>query len=385
MPGAQWLRGRHGTGRLRSHLALGPGNPLGTGHPALGTLVPMKSFASDNAAGAHPAVLEALAAANAGYAEPYGADALTRRAADRVRAALDAEAEVFFTWGGTAANILGLAAVTRPWQGVICAEQAHIAVDECGGPERFIGCKLLTVATRDGRLTPDGVRSRIKGVGVEHHVQPGVVSLTQATEYGTVYRPEQVGELADLAHGNGLLVHMDGARLANAAASLGVPLAEFTWRAGVDVLSFGGTKNGLLSAEAVVFFESVRERALDFPYIRKQGMGLASKMRFVAAQFDAVLAGGLWLRNADHANRMAKRLAAAVQGTPGLLVTQPVEANAVFAVLPRRAIRELQERYYFYVWDEVADEVRWMTTFATTESEVDAFADDVRGAVAGGR
>ena len=345
----------------------------------------MKSFASDNTAGAHPAVLEALAAANEGYAEPYGADALTRRAADRVRAALDAEAEVFFTWGGTAANILGLAAVTKPWQGVICAEQAHIAVDECGGPERFIGCKLLTVPTRDGRLTPDGVRSRIKGVGVEHHVQPAVVSLTQATEYGTVYRPEQVGELADLAHGNGFLVHMDGARLANAAASLGVPLAEFTWRAGVDVLSFGGTKNGLLSAEAVVFFDSVRERALDFPYIRKQGMGLASKMRFVAAQFDAVLAGGLWLRNADHANRMAKRLAAAVQGTPGMLVTQPVEANAVFAVLPRRAIRALQENYYFYVWDEAADEVRWMTTFATTEAEVDAFADDVRAAVAGGR
>ena len=345
----------------------------------------MRSFASDNAAGAHPAVLEALAAANEGYAAPYGADALTRRAADRVRATLDADAEVFFTWGGTAANILGLAAITKPWQGVICAEQAHIAVDECGGPERFIGCKLLTVPTRDGRLTPDGVRSRIKGVGVEHHVQPAVVSLTQASEYGTVYRPEQVGELADLAHGNGLLVHMDGARLANAAASLGVPLSEFTWRAGVDVLSFGGTKNGLLSAEAVVFFEGVRERALDFPYIRKQGMGLASKMRFVAAQFDAVLAGGLWLRNADHANRMAKRLAAAVQGTPGVLVTQPVEANAVLAVLPRRAIRTLQEDYYFYVWDEAADEVRWMTTFATTEAEVDAFADDVRAAVAGGR
>jgi threonine aldolase len=348
-------------------------------------VTPLRSFASDNTAGAHPAVIEALAAANEGYAEPYGADALTRRAADRVRAALDAEAEVFFTWGGTAANILGLAAVTKPWQGVICAEQAHIAVDECGGPERFIGCKLLTVPTRDGRLTPDGVRSRIKGVGVEHHVQPAVVSLTQATEYGTVYTPAQVGELADLAHGNGFLVHMDGARLANAAASLGVPLAEFTWRAGVDVLSFGGTKNGLLAAEAVVFFESLRERGLDFPYIRKQGMGLASKMRFVAAQFDAVLAGGLWLRNADHANRMAKRLAAAVQGTAGLLVTQPVEANAVFAVLPRRAIRALQAQYYFYVWDDAADEVRWMTTFATTEAEVDAFADDVRAAVAGGR
>jgi threonine aldolase len=342
----------------------------------------MKSFASDNTAGAHPAVIEALAAANEGYAEAYGTDALTRRAADRVRAALDADAEVFFTWGGTAANVLGLAVVTRPWHGVICSEQAHVAVDECGAPERFIGCKLLTVPTRDGRLTVEGVRSRIRGIGVEHHVQPAVVSLTQATEYGTVYPVEQVSELAGFAHANGLLVHMDGARLANAAASLGVPLAEFTGRAGVDVLSFGGTKNGLLGAEAVVFFESVRGRAIDFPYIRKQGMGLASKMRFVAAQFDAVLAGGLWLRGADHANRMAKRLAGAVQGTPGLILTQPVEANAVFAVLPRRAIRALQERYHFYVWDEAADEVRWMTTFATTEAEVDAFADDIHAAVA---
>ena len=345
----------------------------------------LRSFASDNTAGAHPAVLEALAAANQGYAEPYGADALSRRAADRIRAALDTDAEVFFTWGGTAANVLGLAAVTRPWHGVICAEQSHVAVDECGAPERFIGCKLLPVATRDGRLTPDGVRSRIRGVGVEHHVQPAVVSLTQATEYGTVYTTEQVGELAGLAHASGLLVHMDGARLANAAASLGVPLAEFTGRAGVDVLSFGGTKNGLMSAEAVVFFDRVRDRALDFPYIRKQGMGLASKMRFVAAQFDAVLAGGTWLANADHANRMARRLEAAVRGTPGLLITQRVEANAVFAVLPRRAIRALQERYYFYVWDEATDEVRWMTTFATTEAEVDAFADDIRAAVAAAR
>ncbi len=345
----------------------------------------LRSFASDNSAGAHPAVLEALAAANQGYAEPYGADALSRRAADRIRAALDADAEVYFTWGGTAANVLGLAAVTRAWHGIICAEQAHVAVDECGAPERFIGCKLLTVPTRDGRLTPDGLRSRIRGVGVEHHVQPAVVSLTQATEYGTVYTVEQVGELADLAHGNGLLVHMDGARLANAAASLGVPLAEFTWRAGVDVLSFGGTKNGLMSAEAVVFFDRVRDRALDFPYIRKQGMGLASKMRFVAAQFEAVLAGGTWLANAHHANRMARRLEAAVRGTPGLLITQRVEANAVFAVLPRRAIRALQEDYYFYVWDEAADEVRWMTTFATTEAEVDAFAEAIRIAVAGVR
>ncbi len=343
----------------------------------------LRSFASDNTAGVHPAVLEALAAANEGHAEAYGADPLTRRAADRLRAALDADAEVFFTWGGTGANILGLATITRPWHGVICTEQAHVAVDECGGPERFIGCKLLTVPMRDGRLTPDDVRGRIRGVGVEHHVQPAVLSLTQATEYGTVYPVERVAELAEVAHANGLLVHVDGARIANAAASLGVPLADFTWRAGVDVLSFGGTKNGLLAAEAVVFFERVRERALDFPFIRKQGMGLASKMRFVAAQFDALLAGGLWLRSADHANRMARRLAAAVQGTPGLRVTQPVEANAVFAVLPRRAIKALQERYHFYVWDESADEVRWMTTFATTEAEVDAFAADVRAAVTG--
>ena len=346
---------------------------------------PSTSFASDNAAPAHPAVLAALEAANQGWAEPYGEDALTRRAADRVRAILDADADVHFVWGGTAANVLGLATVTRAWHGIICGEQAHVAVDECGAPERFIGAKLLTVPAPDGRLAPELVRSRIRGVGIQHHVQPAAVSLTQATEYGTVYRPEQLAELAELAHAHGLLVHVDGARLANAAAFLRMPLADFTWRAGVDLLSFGGTKNGLISAEAVVFFERARAQAREFPFIRKQGMGLASKMRFVAAQFDAVLADGLWLRNAEHANRMAQRLADGAGKVPGVRITQPVEANGVFAILPREVVRRLQQRFFFYIWDETTGEVRWMTTFATTEDEVDEFVGALNEAMRGER
>ena len=334
----------------------------------------MISFASDNTAGAHPAVLEALGRANDGFAPAYGDDPLTARAAARVRELLEVEATVHFVWGGTAANVLGLATVMEPWQALICSEQAHVLVDECAAPERFIGCQLLPVPTADGRLTAEAVQRRIKGLGVPHHPQPAVVSLTQASEYGTVYRPEAIAAIAEVAHDRGLLVHMDGARLANAAASLGCPVADFTWRAGVDVLSLGGTKNGLLAAEAVVFFGDVRARAERFPFVRKQGMGLASKMRFVAAQFDAALADGLWLRNAEHANRIARRLADAVEGLPGLVITQPVEANAVFARLPRPVTERLQREFLFYVWDEATGEVRWMTAFDTTEQQVDAFA-----------
>jgi threonine aldolase len=248
-----------------------------------------------------------------------------------------------------------------------------VLVDECAAPERFIGCQLLPLPAPDGRLEAEAVRHRIRGLGVPHHPPPAVVSLTQATEYGTVYTPDQVSTIAELAHAQGLLVHMDGARLANAVASLGVSVADITWRAGVDLLSFGGTKNGLLSAEAVVFFDRTRERADRFPFIRKQGMGLSSKMRFVAAQFEALLTDGRWLASAAHANAMAQRLAAGVEHLSGLTITRPVEANAVFARLPRRAIERLQEEFLFYVWDEATDEVRWMTSFDTSEAQVDTF------------
>jgi threonine aldolase len=339
----------------------------------------IRGFASDNNAGAHPEVLAAVALANTGHVRAYGDDPWTAAAVARIREHLGEAAEPFFVFGGTGANVLGLQAVMRPHEAVICSDYAHINVDECGAPERYLGCKLLGVAPPDGKLTPELVSARITGVGVEHHVQPRVVSVSQSTEYGTVYSPAELRALADLAHRHGMLLHMDGARLANAAASLGVPLRAITTDAGVDVLSFGGTKNGLLGGEAVVFFDPAHAR--DFRFIRKQGMQLASKMRFVAAQFDALLTDDLWLRSAQHANAMARRLEQAVRGIAGVRVTQPVEANAVFAVLDPAVTERLQQSWPFYVWDEETGEVRWMASWDTAEEEVDAFAADIRAAL----
>ncbi len=336
-------------------------------------------FASDNTAGIHPAVLSALARAAEDHAAAYGDDALTAQAIERVREHFGVEVEVFFVFGGTAANVLGLKAVVASHQAIICTDVAHINVDECGAPEQFIGCKLLAALQVGGKLTLEQVASRLGGIGIPHHVQPRVVSITQATEYGTVYRPDEIQALAHLAHSKGLFLHMDGARLANAAASLDLPLRALTGDVGVDLLSFGGTKNGLLAGEAVVFFDPARAR--QFHFIRKQGMQLASKMRFLAAQFDALLADGLWLRNARRANGMASRLAAGLAGVDGVTITQPVEANAVFAILPPAAVRRLQATYRFYVWDEERSEVRWMTSFDTAEADVDEFVSAIREAV----
>lgn len=335
-----------------------------------------RHFASDNWAGAHPAVLRALAAANEGHAPAYGADEITGAALDRLRQLFGPGSEAFLVFGGTGANVLGLQAVMAPHEAVICADCAHINVDECGAPERFIGCKLLTVPASDGKLRPADIEALLAHVGDEHHVQPRVVSITQATEYGTVYSPDEIRALAGVAHGNGLLLHLDGARLANAAASLGADLRGLTSAAGVDVLSFGGTKNGLLAAESVVFLNGTAVPA--FRFIRKQGMQLASKMRFVAAQFLALLEDGLWLESASHANAMAQRLAAGAREVPGVRITQPVQANAVFAVLPAEYIPRLQERYFFYVWNQRTSEVRWMASFDTTEDDVDGFVAAMR-------
>lgn len=337
------------------------------------------SFASDNTAGAHPAVLAAVAAANDGDAPAYGYDRHTAHAVDLIRGELG-DAEIFFVFGGTAANVLGLKAVLRPWEAVVCADSAHINVDECGAPEQLIGCKLLTVATEDGKLRPPDLDRFRHLTGVEHHVQPRVVSVAQATERGTVYTPDELAALATRAHELGMLVHMDGARLANAAASLGCSLRDVTAGAGVDLVSLGGTKNGALNAEAVVFFRP--ELGEGFRYLRKQGMQLASKMRFVAAQFEALFTDALWRRNAEHANLMARRLAAHAAGVPGVRLTQPVDANAVFAAIPRHAIEPLQERAFFYVWDHDANEVRWMTSWSTRPADVDAFGALIRDVVA---
>lgn len=332
-----------------------------------------RSFASDNNAGVHPEVLAAIEAANRGHVLAYGADPFTSRAVDTFRSHLGPAVEVFFVFNGTGANVLGIQAVTRPYQAVICADLAHINVDECGAPERLSGCKLLGVPAPDGKLTPDAVAARIRGVGDQHHVQPRLVAISQSSEYGTVYTPDEIRLLADLAHDRGLLLHMDGARLANAAAALDRPLRAITADAGVDVLTFGGTKNGLLGGEAVVFLDPSHAEA--FRFIRKQGMQLASKMRFVAAQFDALLGTDLWLRNARHANAMARRLALGLGAVPGVTVTQSVDANAVFAILPRAAIAPLQAVAYFHVWDEPRNEVRLMASFDTTPDDVDRFVE----------
>jgi threonine aldolase len=336
----------------------------------------MDSFASDNTAGVHPEIMAALEGVNQGHCSAYGDDPHTRSAVDLFKRHFGDESEVFFVFLGTGANVLGLRALARPHEAVICAESAHINVDECGAPEAFNGSKLLPVAATDGKLTVDSVTPSLHGFGVEHHAQPKVISITQCTELGTVYTPTEIRDLADLAHSQGLYLHMDGARLANAAARLGAGLGDLTRESGVDVLSFGGTKNGLMFGEAVVFLRP--ELAAGFKYLRKQGMQLASKMRFIAAQFETLLKGDLWLRNATHANKMAALLAKKLYGLDAVKITQAVETNVVFAELPHRHIKPLQERHYFYLWDEARCEVRWMTAWDTTEAQVNDFAERIR-------
>ena len=331
-----------------------------------------RGFASDNHAGIHPEVLEAIAAANVGHVHSYGDDPYTREAVEKFRKQFGKHVEVFFVFNGTSANVLGVAAANRSFNAVICAQGAHLNTDECGAPEKFTGCKLLSVPTVDGKLTVEAIEKHVKGRGDEHQVWPNMISITQSTELGTVYKPEEIRTLADFAHGRGMRLHMDGARLANAAAGLELGLKEISAAVGVDILSFGGTKNGLLLGEAVVFFDLAL--AKDFPFVRKQGMQLASKMRFIAAQFTALLSDDLWLKSARHANKMAQRLASRVKGIPGVEITQKVEGNGVFAALPKEAIPRLQEQVFFYALDEEKGVVRWMASFDTTEEDVDGFA-----------
>jgi threonine aldolase len=348
-----------------------------------------RGFASDNFAGAHPDVLAAVAAANAGHVPAYGDDPYTAKAEARLREHFGEGARAFLVFNGSAANVLCLLAAARPFEAVICPDTAHMNVDECGAPERIAGVKLYTVAAPAGKLTPELVTARLRGVriGDEHAARPRVVSISNATELGTVYTPDEVRALAELAHERRMLLHLDGARLANAAAGLDLSLRDLTTDAGVDILSFGGTKNGLLLGEAVVF--CAPELADDFLYVRKQSLQLASKMRFVAAQFDALLRDELWRRNATHANAMAARLANAVKDLPGVRVTQQVEANGVFAVLPREATRRLLDEWPgetpFHVWSEQTGEVRWMTAWDTTEEDVDRFAGAIADALGAGR
>jgi threonine aldolase len=333
---------------------------------------PGSSFASDNASGAHPDIVAALVAANQGHAPAYGADAWTARAIDAFRELFGAPVEVAFAWGGTGANVVGLQCLLAPYDAVICPDTAHIQVDECGAPERFTGAKLLDVPTPDGKLRPADIAGQLHLLGDMHHVQPRVVSITQSTEQGSLYTVDEIGALAEVAHANGMRLHLDGARIANATAALGGDVRAFTIEAGVDVLTFGGTKNGMIYGEAVVFLDPELGRMA--PFVRKQAGQLPSKMRFVAAQFEALLAGDLWLRNATHANEMAQLLAKRVDGAPGIQLTRPPEVNAVFATIPPAALAPLQAWSHFYVWDESTTEVRWMTSFDTSADDVERFA-----------
>ena len=335
-----------------------------------------RGFASDNNAGVHPNILTALTEVNDGHVIAYGDDPYTEKASAQLRDIFGQETEVFFVFIGTAANVLGLSTVTQSYHAVICPETAHINVDECGAPEKFSGCKLLTCSTPDGKLTVDMIASHMHGIGFEHHVQPRMVSITQATELGTVYTVDEIREIARYTHEHGMLLHMDGARISNAAVSLGSDFYEMTGGAGVDVLSFGGTKNGMMYGEAIIFFDQALCK--DFKYRRKQGMQLASKMRYIAAQFSVFLENELWKENASHANRMAKKLYASVKDIPGLEVTREVESNAVFARIPSHVIPALQDEFFFYVWDEELSEVRWMCSFDTTEADIESFASLLR-------
>jgi len=338
-----------------------------------------RGFASDNQAGVLPEALKAIADANAGHAAAYGADPWTERLRERIREQYGPQAQGFPVFNGTGANVTALRAMLRPWEGVICASSAHLNVDEGGAPEAMGGFKLLTVDTADGKLRPDEVESRLVRLGDEHVVAPRVVSITQSTELGTLYSPAELSALTGLAHERGLLVHVDGARVANAAAALGGTLADAIGDA--DVLSFGGTKAGLMLGEAIVVLTDDPGLTASLPFLRKQSMQLASKMRFVSAQLDALLTDDAWLPPAGHANAMAARLADAVTAVDGVTLTQRVEANAVFAILPTHATERLQRDWPFYVWDERTGEVRWMCSWDTTESDVDEFAADVGAAV----
>ncbi len=332
----------------------------------------IRGFASDNNAGVHPRIMESLIHCNIGHVVGYGNDRFTAKAVDSFKGEFGQDTECYFVFNGTGANVVGLRNMTQPWNSIICAETAHIHEDECGAPEFLTGCKLIPVEPLNGKLTVERIAPHIKGVDFEHHSQPKVVSISQTTELGTVYTVQEIKEIADFVHNHNLLLHMDGARIANAAAALGVSLREVTRDAGVDILSFGGTKNGAMYGEAILVFTPGLSSA--FKYLRKQSMQLASKMRYIAVQFNTLLTHELWKENALHANAMATLLAERTGRIPGIKINRPVEANAVFAVIPARLIQPLQEQFFFYVWDETTSEVRWMTSWDTASDDIERFA-----------
>ena len=335
-----------------------------------------RAFASDNTGPVHPRVLEMLAEVNHGHEPAYGEDQYSERVRQWFVKQFGEGTSAYLVWNGTGANVVALRAITRPYQSILCSEHAHVNLDECGAPELMTGCKVVGLPSTDGKISAAQVRAKIRRIGDEHAVQPRVVSLAQTTEYATLYRPEEIKAISDVAHEAGMVVFMDGARIANAAAALNLSVRAFTRDVGVDILSFGGSKNGAMGAEAVVVLNPAY--ASEMKFLRKQSTQLISKGRYVAAQFLALAENDLWLTNARQANAMARRLAAGVRGISGVRITQSVDASAVFAVLPKAVTTKLQETFHFYVWDERIDEVRWMTTWATSEADVDELVAAVR-------
>jgi threonine aldolase len=330
-----------------------------------------RGFASDNNAGVHPDILKEIISSNSGHVKGYGDDPYTEKAKELFKEHLGPDTEVFFVFTGTSANVLGLSGVTRSWNSIITAFTAHIEQDECGAPEKYTGCKVLTVDTPDGKIRVEMLSKHMHGIDFEHHSQPRVISITQTTEMGTVYTVEEVKSLANYAHNNGMLLHMDGARLANAAVTLELPFRAFTTDAGVDILSFGGTKNGMMYGEAVCFLKPGISN--DFKYIRKQGMQLASKMRYISAQYLAYFNNDLWKRCASHSNSMAKLLEDKIRKLGKIRITQAVESNGVFAIIPKTVAEKVCKTYFFYPWNEQISEYRLMTSWDTTEEDIDNF------------
>jgi threonine aldolase len=335
-----------------------------------------KTFASDNYAPVHPAIMDALARANEGHASSYGSDEYTTRAINKFKEFFGEDVDVYFVYNGTGANVLGLQILTRSYHSILCADLAHINVDESTAPEKFLGCKLIPVPAPDGKMIAQAIEERIQRLGDQHHPQAKVISLSQTTEYGTVYRIDELHEIGKLAKKYGLSFHMDGSRISNAAVALKADFTSFTKDVGVDVLSFGGTKNGMMFGEAVIVFN--KELSRDFQYIRKQGMQLHSKMRFISAQFEAILSNDLWKQNASHSNRMAKLLESELRTVNSVKITKPVEANGVFAIFPEHMLAPLQEESFFYVWNDQTREVRLMCAFDTTEEEILRFGKRLR-------
>src|SRR5664280_350458 len=330
-----------------------------------------RGFGSDNNAGIHPDILKEIISSNTGHAAGYGSDVYTEQAQNIFKDHLGSETETFFVFTGTAANVLGLSGILKSWNSVITASTAHLEGDECGAPEKFIGCKVLVVDAPDGKINPELIEKHMHGIDFEHHSQPKVISITQATEMGTVYSADEIATIASYAHSRSMLLHMDGARIANAAVSLNLPFKAFTTDAGVDVLSFGGTKNGLMAGEAICFLKP--GMADDFKYIRKQGMQLASKMRFISSQFIAYFRNDLWKECASHSNAMAAILADKLEEVKNVHITQKVQSNGIFVIIPKEAAERVMKEYFFYPWDESRSEYRLMCSWDTTEEDIEEF------------